>query len=92
VLAALRWTVCAHRVGIDAPQGGPRRLPHTLPPLVFMGLALVRQLRAQQEQAPTEGFDIAIKKLFQARRNPFLRHRHLSCSRAPSLRARALPT
>lgn len=43
-------------------QGGPRRLPHTLPPLVFNGLQLVRQLQAQSD---VEGFDVALKKLFQ---------------------------
>lgn len=43
-------------------QGGPRRLPHTLPPLVFSGLQLVRQLQAQSD---VEGYDVAVKKLFQ---------------------------
>jgi vacuolar protein sorting-associated protein 35 len=28
-------------------QGGPKRLRHTLPPLIFSGLQLVRQLHAQ---------------------------------------------
>ena len=43
--------------------GGPRRLPHTLPPLVFCGLQLVRTLRAQT--AGTDGMEQALKKLFQ---------------------------
>lgn len=43
-------------------QGGPRRLPHTLPPLVFSGLQLMRQLQAQSD---VEGIDVALKKLFQ---------------------------
>ena len=34
-------------------QGGPKRLRHTLPPLIFSGLQLVRQLHAQP--AETEG-------------------------------------
>ena len=34
-------------------QGGPKRLRHTLPPLIFAGLQLVRQLHAQP--AETEG-------------------------------------
>ncbi len=30
-------------------QGGPKRLRHTLPPLIFSGLQLVRQLHAKLE-------------------------------------------
>lgn len=30
-------------------QGGPKRLKHTLPPLVFAGLLLVRQLSGMSE-------------------------------------------
>lgn len=43
-------------------QGGPRRLPHTLPPLVFSGLQLVRTLQAQGD---AEAIEPALKKLFQ---------------------------
>jgi len=46
-------------------QGGPRRLPHTLPPLVFSALRLVRQLQAQAAGGAMEGIDVALKKLFQ---------------------------
>jgi vacuolar protein sorting-associated protein 35 len=31
-------------------QGGPKRLRHTLPPLIFSGLQLVRQLHAQSAE------------------------------------------
>jgi len=44
-------------------QGGPKRLRHTLPPLIFSGLQLVRQLGAQVTEG--EGAGAALKKLFQ---------------------------
>jgi len=46
-------------------QGGPMRLRHTLPPLVFAGLALVRELHAQSEGAEEGATGTALKKLFQ---------------------------
>jgi len=36
-------------------QGGPMRLRHTLPPLVFSGLQLVRELHAKTAEGGEEG-------------------------------------
>ena len=48
-------------------QGGPMRLRHTLPPLIFSGLQLVRELHAKAADAGDEGAgtSVALKKLFQ---------------------------
>ena len=48
-------------------QGGPARLRHTLPPLVFAGLQLVRELHAKSagSEGGEEGTNVALKKLFQ---------------------------
>jgi vacuolar protein sorting-associated protein 35 len=43
-------------------QGGPKRLPFTLPPLIFASLKLVRSL--QNENPPEEGA-VSLKKVFQ---------------------------
>ncbi|XP_052195655.1 vacuolar protein sorting-associated protein 35A-like [Diospyros lotus] len=45
--------------------GGPKRLPFTIPPLVFNSLKLVRRLQGQQENAAAEEVAPTPKKIFQ---------------------------
>ncbi|MBA0652280.1 hypothetical protein Goklo_019549 [Gossypium klotzschianum] len=53
-------TVRKHILG-----GGPKRLPFTVPPLVFSSLKLVRQLQGQEENPFGEEESITPKKIFQ---------------------------
>ncbi|CAN6457219.1 unnamed protein product [Victoria cruziana] len=46
-------------------QGGPTRLPFTIPPLVFSALKLVRSLQGQEGQGASEEGDVTPKKIFQ---------------------------
>ncbi|KAG5614184.1 hypothetical protein H5410_014008 [Solanum commersonii] len=45
--------------------GGPKRLPFTVPPLIFNSLKLVRRLQNQDENAPEEETSAIPKKIFQ---------------------------
>ncbi|XP_009793929.1 vacuolar protein sorting-associated protein 35A-like isoform X1 [Nicotiana sylvestris] len=45
--------------------GGPKRLPFTVPPLIFNSLKLVRRLQNQDENAPEEEASAMPKKIFQ---------------------------
>ncbi|KAK4340733.1 hypothetical protein RND71_039234 [Anisodus tanguticus] len=45
--------------------GGPKRLPFTVPPLIFNSLKLVRRLQNQDENAPEEEVSSMPKKNFQ---------------------------
>ncbi|XP_055826058.1 vacuolar protein sorting-associated protein 35A-like [Solanum dulcamara] len=45
--------------------GGPKRLPFTVPPLIFNSLKLVRRLQNQDENAPDEEASAIPKKIFQ---------------------------
>ncbi|KAL2348635.1 hypothetical protein Fmac_002635 [Flemingia macrophylla] len=45
--------------------GGPKRLPFTVPPLVFSSLKLVRQLQGQEENPFGDDASITPKKIFQ---------------------------
>ncbi|CAK9156977.1 unnamed protein product [Ilex paraguariensis] len=45
--------------------GGPKRLPFTVPPLVFNSLKLVRQLQGQEENVAQEEASATPKKVFQ---------------------------
>ncbi|MBA0685573.1 hypothetical protein Goari_013227, partial [Gossypium aridum] len=53
-------TVRKHILG-----GGPKRLPFTVPPLVFSSLKLVRQLQGQEENPFGEEESTTPKKIFQ---------------------------
>ncbi|GMI67295.1 VPS35 homolog A, ZIG suppressor 3 [Hibiscus trionum] len=53
-------TVRKHILG-----GGPKRLPFTVPPLVFSSLKLVRQLQGQEENPFGEEDSTTPKKIFQ---------------------------
>ncbi|KAL4361714.1 hypothetical protein GQ457_04G035620 [Hibiscus cannabinus] len=53
-------TVRKHILG-----GGPKRLPFTIPPLVFSSLKLVRQLQGQEENPFGEEESTTPKKIFQ---------------------------
>ncbi|XP_060191077.1 vacuolar protein sorting-associated protein 35A-like [Lycium barbarum] len=46
-------------------RGGPKRLPFTVPPLIFNSLKLVRRLQNQDENAPEEEASSMPKKIFQ---------------------------
>ncbi|KAL6959910.1 Vacuolar protein sorting-associated protein 35A [Sarracenia purpurea var. burkii] len=45
--------------------GGPKRLPFTVPPLIFNSLKLVRRLQGQEETAAKEEITPTPKKVFQ---------------------------
>ncbi|XP_059285300.1 vacuolar protein sorting-associated protein 35A-like [Lycium ferocissimum] len=45
--------------------GGPKRLPFTVPPLIFISLKLVRRQQNQDENAPEEEASSMPKKIFQ---------------------------
>ncbi|MCD7460278.1 Vacuolar protein sorting-associated protein 35A [Datura stramonium] len=45
--------------------GGPKRLPFTVPPLIFNSLKLIRRLQNQDENAPEEEASAIPKKIFQ---------------------------
>ncbi|XVE87460.1 hypothetical protein DITRI_Ditri18aG0119200 [Diplodiscus trichospermus] len=55
--------ICTVRKHILA--GGPKRLPFTVPPLVFSSLKLVRQLQGQEENPFGEEESTTPKKIFQ---------------------------
>ncbi|XVF18058.1 hypothetical protein REPUB_Repub10bG0178900 [Reevesia pubescens] len=55
--------ICTVRKHILA--GGPKRLPFTVPPLVFSSLKLVRQLQVQEENPFGEEESTTPKKIFQ---------------------------
>ncbi|XAR58002.1 hypothetical protein NMG60_11026328, partial [Bertholletia excelsa] len=46
-------------------SGGPKRLPFTVPPLIFNSLKLVRQLQNQEENAAGDEEEATPKKIFQ---------------------------
>ncbi|TYI54058.1 hypothetical protein E1A91_D11G048800v1 [Gossypium mustelinum] len=60
-------TVRKHILG-----GGPKRLPFTVPPLVFSSLKLVRQLQGQEENPFGEEESTTPKKIFQVLNQLFL--------------------
>ncbi|CAN4116733.1 unnamed protein product [Withania somnifera] len=55
--------ICAVKKHIMA--GGPKRLPFTVPPLIFNSLKLIRRLQNQDENAPEEEASAIPKKIFQ---------------------------
>lgn len=46
-------------------SGGPKRLPFTVPPLIFSSLKLIRRLQNQDENVGEEEASVSPKKLFQ---------------------------